>query len=452
MMVKIMTEKTIYALASGKGRAGIAIIRISGTETSNIIKILSLANLPKARFAKYLSIYDPKTKDLLDDCILLWFPAPNSYTGEDVAEFHIHGGVAVINSFMAVLNGLDNVRLALPGEFTKRAFLNDKMDLTKAEGLIDLINAETEAQKKQAQRQSQGALGKLYISWMNKIIPLLAYYEAEIDFSDEELPKELGQRNKEKINQINDEIALHLNDNNRGERLRDGVHIAIIGQPNVGKSSLLNSLAKRDVAIVSDIAGTTRDILEVHLDLNGYPVTLYDTAGIHETVGIIENEGIRRALKIADNADLKIIMLDNITLNWQNELTKYNDNNSIFLLNKIDINKINNEIFNQIKNFGIVIFCLSVKSGSGISSFLNSLGDRIEKEFGLSETPAITRNRHREAVIDANAALNRALIAPEIALAAEDLRMAVRALGSITGQVDVEDLLDIIFSEFCIGK
>ena len=326
------------------------------------------------------------------------------------------------------------------------------MDLTEAEGLIDLINAETDAQRKQAQRQSQGALGKLYISWMDKIIPLLAYYEAEIDFSDEELPEELGQRNRDKISNINNEITLHLNDNNRGERLRDGVHIAIIGRPNVGKSSLLNSLAKRDVAIVSDIAGTTRDVLETHLDLNGYPVTLYDTAGIHETTGLIESEGIRRALKIADSADLKIIMLDNITPNWQNEILKYNDDNSIFLLNKIDINIINNQLIDQIKNSGMIIFCLSVKSGSGISNFLDYLGNRIEKEFGLSETPAITRNRHREAVIEANIALDRALIAPEIALAAEDLRMAVRALGSITGQVDVEDLLDIIFSEFCIGK
>ncbi len=447
-----MTENTIYALASGKGRAGIAVIRISGKETSKIIKMLSFAELPKARFAKYLSIYDPQTKNLLDDCVLLWFPAPNSYTGEDVAEFHIHGGAAVINLFMSVLNNLPNVRLAMAGEFSKRAFLNNKMDLTESEGLIDLINAETEAQRKQAQRQSQGALGKLYISWMNKIIPLLAYYEAEIDFSDEELPEELGQRNKDKIRQINNQITLHLNDNNRGEKLRDGVHIAIIGKPNVGKSSLLNNLAKGDVAIVSDIAGTTRDIIKVNLDLNEYPVILYDTAGIHETTEIIESEGIKRALKIAKSADLKIIMLDNLTSGWQKETLKYHDNNSIFLLNKIDVNNVNDKIIDEAKNLGIIIFPLSIKSGLGISHFLNYLGNRIEKEFGLTEYPAITRERHREAVISANIALDRALIAPELALAAEDLRIAVRALGSITGQVDVEDLLDIIFSEFCIGK
>lgn len=439
-----MSTDTIYALASGKGRAGVAVIRLSGPHAGEASKILTSAPLPLARQATRARLHHPKTKELLDDCIILWFPNPGSYTGEDVIELHVHGGLAVIDAVMDALAGLDGLRLAEPGEFTRRAFLNDKMDLTEAEGLIDLIDAETNAQRKQAQRQSQGALGKLYEDWMDRMVPLLAYFEAEIDFADEELPDQLGQRNEIKIREICEELTLHLDDKHRGERLRDGVRIAIVGPPNAGKSSLLNALAKRDVAIVSDIAGTTRDVIEVHLDLAGYPVILSDTAGIREAENSIENEGVKRALKAAEESDLKVIVVDASTPDWQSQLEAHRTPNSISLLNKIDTS--------NIQSVGTDFFAVSVKSGAGIQVFLDYLGKLVAEEFGLSETPSITRNRHREAVSEAVAALQRALIAPEVALAAEDLRMAVRALGRITGKVDVEDLLDIIFSEFCIGK
>jgi len=439
-----MSTDTIYALATGKGRAGVAVIRLSGPQAGTAAKLISKAPLPKARLAARSNIYHPKTNDLLDDCLILWFPSPGSYTGEDVIELHVHGGLAVINAVMEALGIIKGLRLAGPGEFTRRAFLNDKMDLTEAEGLIDLIDAETDAQRKQAQRQSQGALGKLYVGWMDRLVPLLAYYEAEIDFADEELPDQLGQRNEIKIDEIRQELLLHLDDHNRGERLRDGVRIAIIGPPNAGKSSLLNALAKRDVAIVSDIAGTTRDVIEVHLDLNGYPVILSDTAGIRDAKDAIEDEGIKRALKAAEDSDLKVVVVDASSADWKDQLANHQTADSISLVNKIDSFdiKLNDQGF----------FPVSVKSGEGIQSFLDYLGEKVSQEFGLSETPSITRNRHREAVIEAVEALERCLIAPEVALAAEDLRIAVRALGRITGQVDVEDLLDIIFREFCIGK
>lgn len=439
-----MSVDTIYALASGKGRAGVAIIRLSGPQAGQAASALTLVPLPRPRMAVRANIHHPVTHEMLDDAIILWFPNPGSYTGEDVIELHVHGGLAVINAVMDALGEMPKLRLADPGEFTRRAFLNDKMDLTEAEGLIDLIDAETEAQRKQAQRQSQGALGRLYEGWMDRLVPLLAYYEAEIDFADEELPDQLGQRNEIKIREVKDALSQHLDDNNRGERLRDGVRIAIIGPPNAGKSSLLNALAKRDVAIVSDIAGTTRDVIEVHLDLNGYPVILSDTAGIREAKDAIEDEGIRRALKVAEESDLKVIVVDATSSDWLSQLAEHQTGNSIAILNKVDRANIT-----SIEDH---VFAVSVKTGEGIESFLKDLAGKVSTEFGLNETPAITRTRHREAVIEAVTALDRALVAPEVALAAEDLRMAVRSLGRITGQVDVEDLLDIIFREFCIGK
>lgn len=438
---------TIFALSSAAGRAGLAIIRLSGPEAGSVLQRLSVADLPDPRRATRAFLRAPNTGETLDDGLVLWFPAPHSYTGEDVAELHLHGGIAVVAAVLETLASQPGLRLADPGEFTRRAFQAGKIDLTAAEGLIDLIDAETEAQRRQALRQADGALGRLYEGWRERLVGLLAYFEASIDFVDEPVPEGLEAEVRYGMLCIEEEVSQHLDDNRRGERLREGVHIAILGAPNAGKSSLLNLLSRRDAVIVSSTAGTTRDVVEVRLDLQGYPVTLADTAGLRDSTDSIEAEGVRRARARAEQADLKLVLFDH-TQSLDAASMDLIDSDAIVLFNKRDVH----DATMPATPVGLARFSVSVKTGTGIDVFLASLAEAVRERVGLSDAPMITRTRHRGALLDCRDALARATAAIETELAAEDLRLAMRALGRITGSVDVEDLLDVIFRDFCIGK
>ncbi len=438
---------TIFALSSAAGRAGLAVIRISGPGAGAALERLTGAVLPDPRHAARAVLRNPESDETLDDGIVLWFPAPYSYTGEDVAELHIHGGVAVVAAGLDSLAAQPGLRLAEPGEFTRRAFLAGKIDLTAAEGLIDLIDAETAAQRRQALRQADGELGRLYDGWRTRLLALLAHFEAAIDFVDEPIPDSLEREVRRGILSVEDELTQHLDDNRRGERLREGVYIAILGAPNVGKSSLLNLLSRRDAAIVSSTAGTTRDVVEVRLDLQGYPVTLADTAGLRDGGDAIEAEGVRRARDRAAQADLKLVLFD-LTASPDAASRALIDSDTIVLFNKSDLN----DGDMPATGGGAARYAVSVKTGAGIDPFLSALTEAVRERMGPSDTPAITRTRHRSALRDCRDALARAASASQSELAAEDLRLAVRALGRITGAVDVEDLLDVIFRDFCIGK
>ena len=442
-------SQSIYALASGKGRAGVAVIRISGPQTGKVLEKLSGRSLPPARKSSRVWLKDPEDGSLIDDGLVLWFPAPGSYTGEDVAELHIHGGHAIQQRLFQVLEAQPDLHMAEPGEFTRRAFENGKMDLTEAEGIIDLIDAETEAQRQQALRQARGELGDLYSAWADRLARILAYYEAEIDFADEDLPDDIGQKTRPQIQDMLSLISDHLNDNRRGERLRDGVHIALIGAPNAGKSSLLNLLARREAAIVSDIAGTTRDVLEAHLDLGGYPVIVSDTAGLRETSDVIEQEGVKRAIAAAERSDICVLVVDAADSQKEDsgEFRHYQELADLVVYNKLDTISGDFSVLPSERSLKI-----SVKDGSGVSELLANIGSLVESRFGMTEAPVITRERHRQALIEAREHMERSLMAPEVSLAAEDLRLALRAIGRITGRVGVEELLDIIFRDFCIGK
>lgn len=439
--------ETIFALSSATGRAGLAVVRLSGPAAGRILQRLSGAPLPRPRRATRAVLRASEGGDILDDGLVLWFPAPHSYTGEDVVELHLHGGIAVVAAVLDALGAAPELRLAEPGEFTRRAFEAGKIDLTAAEGLIDLIDAETEAQRRQALRQADGALGRLYESWRTALVGLLAHFEATIDFVDEPIPESLETEVRQGILRIEKELTLHLDDNRRGERLRDGVYIAILGAPNAGKSSLLNLLARREAAIVSSAAGTTRDVVEVRLDLQGYPVTLADTAGLRESADAVEAEGVRRAHDRARQADLKLVLFD-ATVPLDAASHGLVDDETIVLFNKSDLA----DSAGSALPASLASFAVSVKTGDGIDPFLDALGEAVRVRTGLGDAPMITRTRHRTALQNCRDALARAAVAMESELAAEDLRLAVRALGRITGTVDVEDLLDVIFRDFCIGK
>jgi tRNA modification GTPase len=445
------TEDTIFALASGKGRAGIAVIRLSGLAAGAALKTLINDGLPMPRQAKWTNLVNSQG-DVLDDGLVLWFPAPASFTGEDVVELHVHGGTAVMNALLAALSTLPGLRPAEPGEFSRRAFENGKMDLTAAEGLADLIEAETEAQRKQARRQSRGELGRLYDRWRESLIRAQALSEADIDFSNEDIPDDLMGEARSIATQMAMEIAGHLDDAHRGERLRAGLYLAIIGPPNAGKSSLLNLLAKRDAAIVSDIAGTTRDVIDVHLDLDGYPVIAADTAGLREAGDSIETEGVRRACERANDADMKLAVFDSGDLQAGVELDPLTlaliDSNTLVVLNKIDLH--HDALPDQVKYRPVL--ALSAKTGEGLDALLIALQAKASELLAGDCGPGLTRQRHRDALKDCHSALKRAIVAEEAELMGEDLRLAARALGRITGRVDVEDLLGAIFSKFCIGK
>jgi len=444
-----MTIDTIYALSSGPGPAGIAVFRVSGPESGATLRALTAGrDLPPPRRAVRAMLVDPGEGAALDDGIAIWVPGPNSYSGEDLVELQVHGGPAVIAAMLRVLGARPGLRLAEPGEFTRRAFLAGRMDLTEAEGIADVIAAETEAQRRQAIRQADGALGRLYDGWREKLVGAMAHYEAYIDFPDEELPEEVAERVTHQISWLVDKIFRHLDDSHRGERLRQGLDIAIVGPPNAGKSSLLNRLARRDVAIVSEYAGTTRDVIDVAMDLGGYPAVLADTAGLREAANSIEEEGVRRARRRAEAADLRILVVDGRDEAGFQESTDLVDESTILALNKSDLGPAN--IVTKGPNLGV--YAISAQSGEGIGALLDGLEVIVRDRIGLAGQPALTRARHREALEGCLGGLRRSLEAPLPELAAEDLRLALRALGRITGRVDVEDLLDIIFRDFCIGK
>lgn len=444
---------TIFACATGLGPSAIAIVRISGPKALDALRALGgKVGTPRRLMTTELRSLDGKIS--LDAALSAHFPGPHSYTGETIVELHLHGGRSVLSGILAELSRIRGLRPAEAGEFTRRAFENGKIDLTEAEAIGDLIAADTSAQQRQALRQLSGEFGRLCESWRARLLRALAHLEAFIDFPDEDLPAELEGEIAAAVQQLADEIQQHLQDDRRGERLRNGFHIAIIGPPNAGKSSLLNALARRDVAITAETAGTTRDVVEVQLDLGGFPVTVADTAGLREAADAIEAEGVRRALARAGEADLRLIVLDAADPNsWKgmpgDATACLIDANAIVVLNKVDL------VGRHLPTIGIEMqpHNLSVRSGEGFSELLQKLTAEIAARMpGEDAGPLITRARHRAALEECLVALRRHDIDKLPELAAEDLRLAARALGRITGRVDVEDLLDLIFREFCIGK
>lgn len=451
---------TIFALSSGAGRAGVAVIRLSGPMAGpTLCALLGRDNLPKARHAIYAPIRDPKTDERLDDAVAIYFAGPASFTGEDVVELHTHGGRAVIDGVLECLAAQPGLRIAEPGEYTRRAFENGKMDLTAAEGIADLIDAETSAQRRQAVRQMAGELGALYEDWRARLMKALAYIEADIDFPDEDLPGGIVPAVRGDLASVYGEMTKHLADNRRGERLREGFQIVILGAPNAGKSSLLNRLARRDAAIVSEIAGTTRDMIEVHLDLGGFPVTMVDTAGLRESGDVIETEGVRRATARAEDADLRLVVVDRD--DWPRidaEAARLIERNTILLVNKVDVADTGDvpTVWSGQSLGGdqleLPVLPISAMTGQGMESLLQLLETRVKGGLDFAGPVPLTRLRHRQAIERASDHLDRGLQTDIAELAAEDIRLAVREIGKITGRVDVEDLLDIIFGDFCIGK
>ena len=446
-------SETIFAPATAPGRAALALVRISGPAAAYVCRCLTGRSPPAPRQAALRRLREPNSGEAIDEGLVLWFPAPGSFTGEDVLELHVHGGRAVIAALLEALSGLAGLRPADPGEFTRRAFLNGRLDLTAVEGLADLIDAETRAQARQALRQLDGALGRLYDGWTQTLLQALARIEAEIDFAPEEdVPENLLEVIRPAICRVSAEIAAHLVDGHRGERLRAGLTVAVVGPPNAGKSSLVNRLVRRDVAIVTPLPGTTRDVLEVHLDLAGYPVTLLDTAGLRVAADVIEAEGVRRARARAENAELRLVMFDGAT--WPDldaETLAMVDDAAVPVINKCDLKRMPERPCID----GRAVLPVSCLTGEGMPGLLDTLAERAAGLLAAGSEPLLTRARHRAALQEAAAALSRfrsAHAGTELALLAEDLRLAARALGLITGKVSVEDLLDRIFAEFCIGK
>ncbi len=417
-------------------------MRASGPLSGPALVALA-GGLPPPRRARHVRLRDPDNGDDIDDGLVLWFPAPRSVTGEDIAEFQVHGGRAVVAALFGVLGRL-GLRPAEPGEFTRRAFLNRKLDLVQAEAVADLAAAETEAQRRQALRQLDGGLGAIYRGWSERLTRLLAHLEAAIDFPDENLPPAIEAEVAAETERLATEIDAHLADHRRGERLRDGIAVAIVGPPNAGKSSLLNCLAQREAAITSPIAGTTRDVIEVAIDLAGYPVVLADTAGLRDSADEIEQEGLRRALARAQTAELRLFVFDARQPQDAAGAAAWPGADTLLVANKIDLVQAH-----TILPAGSL--AISALTGAGVSALIEQLAARIAADYD-GAAPLLTRTRHRAALERARDGLRRALAAPLPELRAEDLRLAWRSLGQITGQVDVEDLLDVIFAEFCIGK
>ena len=440
----------IYALSSGRGPSGIAILRLTGDDTLEICEKLSKLKNIKKNEINYCKFYDPKNNTIIDpESILLWFPGPNSYTGEDLAEFHIHGSNAVINSMLKVLSEQDKCRLAEPGEFTKLAYQNDKIDWLKAESIGDLLHSETELQRQQAIKLVQGSASTYYDNLRKKLIKSMAFVEAKIDFAEDDLPNKVLLEAKKSVQEVFQDIKKILEDNKIGEKIRDGFRVSIIGEVNSGKSSLLNLLSKREVAIVSEKEGTTRDVIETFLNIDGYPVILADTAGIRDTKNDVEKKGISLALGKSKEADLNIIMIDNSTKIINEKIKKLINKDSIVLLNKSDIKD------NQNHKFDADTILVSVKDNKNIDIFIKKLKEKLSKKFTSNNSILITRERHRVKLNECLKEIDNFLKKDQnkdIELAAEDLRMAVRHLGSIVGKVDVEEILGSIFKDFCIGK
>lgn len=444
-----MVNDTIFAPATAPGRAGIAVVRVSGPRAAEALRALTGITNPAPRHARRVRFADPRDGAGLDDGLALWFPAPASFTGEDVAECHLHGGRATVRAVCDALSRMPECRLAEPGEFTRRAFDNGKLDLTEIEGLADLIAAETEAQRRQALRQLGGAFGATVEAWRETLLRTLALAEAAIDFPEEGLPDHLQSEVIHNILGLEKEITAYLDDKRRGELVRDGVFIAILGAPNVGKSSLLNALVRRDVAIVTETAGTTRDVLEVNLDLGGYAVTIADTAGLRETGDDIEQEGVRRALERAEQADLRLVVFEAATPARDRASEALLDGGSLVVLNKIDL-AAGRPTPAEIA--GIPVIPVSAKREENLDGLVDAISARVADLMAGTAGAPLTRARHRAALEQCREALARATTARGAELVAEDIRLAARALGRITGRVDVEDVLDVIFREFCIGK
>jgi tRNA modification GTPase len=451
-----LARDTIFALSSGRPPAAIAVVRVSGPHAGDALKALA-GKLPEPRKAGLARVRDPDNGEVIDEALALWFPGPNSETGEDIAELQLHGGRAVIAAVLGALCRIEGLRPAEAGEFTRRAFENGRLDLTAVEGLADLIGAETEAQRRQAYAQLKGLLGDRAETWRARLIEALALVEARIDFSDEaDVPEDLIGPALTIARGLRDEIAEALAGATRGERLRDGLMVAIAGPPNAGKSTLLNRIARREVAIVSPVAGTTRDVIEVHLDLDGYPVTLLDTAGIRDSDDPVEQEGVRRARQRASEADLILWVYDAKDEGVRGGATPVSGSVTTWMVrNKIDLLPVSkrNEYIN-INKVSDIDFSLSASTGFGLADFLAHLTTYAISYFG-SESSLLSRERHRKALDSAKKALDRALAETSTGreeLVSEELRSAAQTLGRLTGRVDVEDVLDVIFRDFCIGK
>jgi len=442
---------TIYALSSGPGISGVAIVRISGSEASEVIRLLTGREIPKPRMATLRKINNINTSELIDEGIIIWFPGPESYTGEDMCEIHVHGGKAVVLALQNEISKIKNCRLAEPGEFTKIAFQNGKINLLKAESIADLISAETEIQRLQAVKIMKGNSSKKFNQLREKLLKILSFVEAKIDFPDEDLPDNNLEKIKKDSNEVLNEINKILNDQKVGEIIREGFKIAIIGPTNAGKSSLLNNLSNREVAIVSETAGTTRDVIETHLNLDGYPVIISDTAGIRNSKDEIEKKGIKLSLDKAENADLKLVVVDakNIDLSgFLNDLLK---KNAILVINKLDLFK--DELNPEVKKLDHVL--ISLKENSNIDKLILKIKNNLKNKFISDDDILITRERHRQHLVQCVDYLKNFFDKNEkkdFDKAAEDLRLATRHLGMIVGKVDVEEILGSIFNDFCIGK
>ncbi len=442
---------TIFALSTGPGTSGIAVVRISGPDTEKIIKLLTLKNLPKPRKATLRKFNKINTSELIDEGILLWFPGPESYTGEDMAEIHVHGSKAVIESLHSSIINIENCRLAEPGEFTKLAFLNGKINLLKAESIADLISSETEIQRQQAIKIMNGKSADQFNFLREKLLKILSHVEAKIDFPDEDLPNNILDEIKNSLDEVINNIKKILNDQKVGERIREGFKIAILGPTNAGKSSLINHLSNRDVAIVSEIAGTTRDVIETHLNIDGYPVIISDTAGIRDSKDEIEKKGIKLTLDRAEEADLKLVVVDAKSPHFTDVLKGLLDENAILVINKSDL--LEKDINPEIKKTNHVL--ISIKENKNIEELILKIKNNLKNKFFTSDDILITRERHRQHLqqcLDHLKNFNQKKEIEDFDKAAEDLRLATRHLGMIVGKVDVEEILGSIFNDFCIGK
>jgi tRNA modification GTPase len=438
----------IYALSSGRGPSGIAIIRLSGKETIKIVELISKKKNLNSKEVNFCKFYNPSNNTLIDEGLLLLFTAPNSFTGDDLAEFHIHGSNAVITLFLEVLSEQSNCRLAEAGEFTKIAFQNNKIDLLEAESVGDLIHSETELQRQQAIKLIQGNASNYYNNLREKLVKSLAYIEAQIDFAEDDLPDNVLKEVQSSIKEVHDDIKTILNDNKFGEKIREGFRVAIIGEVNAGKSSLLNLLSKREAAIVSDEEGTTRDVIETYLNIDGYPVILADTAGIREAKSEIEKKGISLALSALQEADLNLIVIDNSSKSLSKQIQNLINANSIVVLNKSDIDS------NQKHNFKESVL-ISVKENKNIDELIKKIKNQLASKYTTSKNILVTRERHRIKLNHCLKEIDNFLQKDQkkdIEMAAEDLRLATRHLGGIVGKVDAEEILGSIFKNFCIGK
>jgi tRNA modification GTPase len=442
---------TIYALSTGPGISGVAIIRISGAQSSKIIENLTGKKVPQPRVATLRKINKINTSELIDEGIILWFPGPESYTGEDMVEIQVHGSKAVIDALHSSISQIENCRLAEPGEFTMLAFQNGKINLLKAESIADLISSETEIQRKQAIKIMNGKSADQFNLLREKLLKNLSHVEAKIDFPDEDLPTNISDEIKNSSNEVIKKIEKILNDQKVGERIREGFKIAILGPTNAGKSSLLNHLSNRDVAIVSEIAGTTRDVIETHLNIDGYPVIVSDTAGIRDSKNDIEKKGIKLSLNRAEEADLKLVVVDAKKLDFTDVLKGLLDQNAILVINKSDLLK--EDIDPEIKKLDHVL--ISIKENLNIDELISKIKNNLKNKFITSDDTLITRERHRQHLqqcLEHLKNFNKKNEDEDFDKAAEDLRLATRHLGMIVGKVDVEEILGSIFNDFCIGK